>query len=386
MKEKSKNSKSNILVIIRWPIGGIRSFINYTYNNFVNKDRYDFKILCPNYSETKALFRDLKNLNVSYIPLGSDFNSIKLLKALLQIIRSQNIDLIHSHGLTAGIHAAAIARMFRIPHILTLHELLYKYQFQNGLKAAIKLKILSFLISMLDVIHLVSKDAKGNILEYFPCLKNGRTKLAPILNGIDIHRYMNPRRRDLRAELNLSKEAFLIGFLGRFMPVKGFRYLIDALEYILMSSSTLNKKPVLLTFGWGAFIREEMQIAKRKGIGDSVISLPFVNNVADTIKALDIVVMPSLSEACGILAMEAMVSGIPVIGTSCIGLREVLKDTPNVMVPPGDSLALAEAIIKEIRHPSRSTAKSFREEAASRFDVRKVSIQLENLMLELINS
>jgi len=386
MKVKSDSTKYCILVVIRWPIGGIRSFINYTYNHFKNKERYCFKVICPHYSETKALFQDLKHLNVSYIPLGPNFNSIKLLKALLQTICSQNIDLIHSHGLTAGIHSSTIARMFQIPHILTIHEPIYKHQFQDSPKAEIKLKILSFLLSQVDVIHLVSKDAKANILQYFPRLEHGRSKLKPILNGVEINRYLNASRRDLRAELNLSKDTFLIGFLGRFMPIKGFRYLIDAFEHILKNGHNLNKKPILLTFGWGGLIRENMQIVRQKGIDKSVISLSFVPNVADALRGLDAVVMPSLSEACGILAMEAMIAGVPVIGTNCIGLREVLVDTPSVMVPPRDSVALAKALIKEIRHPSRLKAESFREEAALRFDVRKQSVKFEKLMLELIKS
>jgi glycosyltransferase involved in cell wall biosynthesis len=387
MKKRDGNNKYNILVVIRWPIGGIRSFINYTYNNFPNTDRFHFRIICPNYGETKALLEDLKHLNVSYIPLGPNFSSVKLLKALVRTICSENIDLIHSHGLTAGIHTSAIARIFQIPHILTLHELLCNDQSGSTLKLGIKLKILSFLISMLDVIHLVSNDAKDNILECSPCLKNGRTKLAPILNGVDISRYVTARRRDLRAELNLSENTFLIGFLGRYMPVKGFRYLIDAFEYVLVKGNSLKKRPVLLTFGWqDGFIREDMKIVKQKGIDKSVISLPFVPDVADTLRGLDLVIMPSLSEACGVLAMEAMVSGVPIIGTNCIGLREVLHDTPNVMVPPGDSLALAKALLKEIEHPSRLSAELFREEAASRFNVRKQSLKLEELMLKLINS
>jgi len=384
MKLKKDKKKYHILLLIRWPIGGIRAFINYNYNNF-DEDRYNIYIICPNYPETNALLKDLRKFNISYLPLGPNFNGINFLKSLIRTIFSQKIDIIHSHGLTAGVYSAVVSRIFRIPNILTLHETLYKDQF-NGMLGSIKLKILSFLLARLDVIHLVSKDAETNFLQYFPHLKHGRTKLIPILNGIEISRYQGMRKRDLRAELNLSEDSFLIGFLGRFMPVKGIKYLIEALEYILKNFSHLRKKPILLTFGWGGFIREEMKIVKEKGIDKSVISLPFVKNTAETLRGLDVVVMPSLSEACGLLAMEAMVVGVPVIGSNCIGLREVLSHTPSVMVPPEDSLALAKALIKEIRYPSKPKAKAFRKEAEPRFNVKKQSAKLEKVMLEMINS
>jgi len=101
---------------------------------------------------------------------------------------------------------------------------------------------------------------------------------------------------------------------------------------------------------------------------------------------LDVVVMPSLSEACPLLAMEAMVVGVPVIGSNCIGLREVLSHTPSVMVPPEDSLALAKALIKEIRYPSKPKAKAFSKEAESIFNVKRQSAKLEKVMLEMLNS
>jgi glycosyltransferase involved in cell wall biosynthesis len=384
--KRTNKKKIRILVVIRWPVGGIRSFIKYTYNNFANRHHYHFIILCPNYYETRALLEDLKNLNVSYIPIGTDFNSFRLLKEIVIAGFSQDISLIHSHGMTAGVHASIIARLFGIPHMLTVHETLYEDQFKGALKTEIKLKLLSFLLSMTDVIHLVSKDAEDNILKYLPNLMNGRTKLAPILNGIDTSKYLNSDRRDLRNELSLSEEIFLLGFLGRFMPVKGFRYLIDAFECVLKRTNEISKKPILLTFGSGAFIRKEMERAKRKGLENYIISLPFIQDASTTLKGLDVLVMPSLAEACGILAMEGMVSGIPVIGTNCLGLREVLKDTPNVMVPPGDSSALAEALIQEMNHPSRHKAENFKEEAALRFDVRKQAVKLEARMAELIKN
>jgi glycosyltransferase involved in cell wall biosynthesis len=146
----------------------------------------------------------------------------------------------------------------------------------------------------------------------------------------------------------------------------------------------LPRRPVLLTFGEDGFIREEREAVRERGLAEFVRFMPFVPNIAPTLKGIDVVVMPSLSEACGLLAMEAMVAGVPLIGTNSIGLREVLKDTPARVVPMRDGVALAEALIHEMKHPTRDTAQVFVAEAANRFDAERRAVELEKLMLSLL--
>ena len=82
--------------------------------------------------------------------------------------------------------------------------------------------------------------------------------MIAIPNGIEVEPFLHAEERDLRGELGLPPETFLIGFLGRFMSQKGFRYLVDALEQV--KEHNLLKEPLLsLTFGQpdDGFIREE---------------------------------------------------------------------------------------------------------------------------------
>ena len=89
----------------------------------------------------------------------------------------------------------------------------------------------------------------------------------------------------------------------------------------------------MLCFGWGGFIREEQVEIKRRGLENNFHFLPFQENPARAIRGVDVVVMPSLWEACPLLPMEVLVAGVPVIGTDCVGMREVLLDTPARVVP-----------------------------------------------------
>ncbi|MEO1859113.1 MAG: glycosyltransferase family 4 protein [Verrucomicrobiales bacterium] len=377
------DKKYRILLVIRWPVGGIRTFIRYVFRNF-ECSRYQFTILAPEGPELSVLLEDLEDLDVVSVSFKNDSSRLNLMALLIKTILFGNFDLIHSHGFMSGIFSALPACLSRTRHIMTSHDVLLSKQFL-GLKGFLKKTLLSLFLPMIDIIHSVSQDAYDNLLEYVPRLKKRLSHCILIPNGIEVERFKGSERDTFRKQLNLPEETFLIGFLGRFMSQKGFIYLIEALG-LLLKKENLPKTPVILAFGFGGFIREDKCYIEEKGLERHFHFLPFMSNISSALRGLDVIAMPSLWEACPLLPMEAMVAGVPLIGTDCFGLREVLKDTPNKMVPAGDGVALATAICQEIISPSKLKATMFRDEASRRFDVRHQAKKLEAVMLGLIRS
>ena len=123
---------------------------------------------------------------------------------------------------------------------------------------------------------------------------------------------------------------------------------------------------------------------KKRGLAGSFLFLPFVPDVASTLKGLDIVAMPSLWEACGLLAMEAMVAGVPLVGADCVGLREVLRNTPAYLVPAKNGLVLSQVLLMEMKNPTTVKARAFATEAAARFQVKDRAAEIEKLMLRFL--
>lgn len=373
-------AKYKILIIVRWPVGGIRTFMRYVYRYF-NPEKYQFSLIAPNLPELNILLEELKMLNIEYISMPENLSMRNFFIAVSKEILQQEFDLIHSHGFTSGICTAPVARVKRIPHLMTSHDVFNDSQFL-GFSGQIKKNILSIFFLMIDKIHSVSQDAQENFITHIGIMKKFPNKLTVIPNGIETARFLNNEKRDFRKELNLSADTFLIGFLGRFMAQKGFKYLVESLE-IMIRRQNLPKKPLILTFGEGGFIREEKQIINDKGLKDYIIFMPFEPNIAPVLKGLDVVAIPSLWEACPLQPMEAMISGVPVIGTDCIGLREVLKDTPAVITPAKDSLAFAEALLNEMENSSLSMTQVFVEKAVDRFDVIKSAELIKDLIMGL---
>ncbi len=234
-----------------------------------------------------------------------------------------------------------------------------------------------------DVIQTVSRDARENLLQFIPALRGPRRVVVTIRNGIRPELFEAPQRRDLRGELGIDAGTFLIGFFGRFMSPKGFRYLIDAMA-ILTQELHPPRRPLVLAFGVGGFVREEQAAIAARGLTESFRFMPFVADMASNLRGVDVVAIPSLWEACPLLPMEAMAVGVPVIGSNCVGLREVLEDSPAVVIPAADARALADAILAQMRDPQprEAAAAAFAAEARTRFDCRTTRRLLEGLLWE----
>jgi glycosyltransferase involved in cell wall biosynthesis len=373
-----------VLLVVRHPVGGIRTFFDYVYRNF-DSGRFRFALLAPELPETRILLQDLKSLGIEYLPSDPQVSAAALTRRVVAVLRTEHFDLLHSHGFTSTVCATPGALLRGVPHVASCHDVFTQKQFE-GIRGWAGKAVLTAALLTTRRVHCVTHSARDNLLQYLRGLRPRASLLSVIPNGIDTSRFRCAERRDLRAELGLREDSFLIGFFGRFMSQKGFRYLIDALE-LLRSDHRLPKRPFVISFGVAdGYYREEQARVARKGLSESVYFLPFVPNIAASLKGLDVVAMPSLWEACGLLAMEALVAGVPLVGTDCVGLSEVLADTPAAVVPPADGAALYEAIKREMISPTVATARAFAASAAARYEVRDRALALEQLLLGVLHS
>nr|MDJ0520927.1 glycosyltransferase family 4 protein [Planctomycetota bacterium] len=182
----------------------------------------------------------------------------------------------------------------------------------------------------------------------------------------------------LRTRLGIAAEPFLLGFLGRFMEQKGFLPLLESLQ------RTRAVRPFhLVAVGSGDYEREYRREVADRGLGDVVSFLPFVPDVMPFLRELDAVVMPSLWEAAGLLAMEALVVGTPLLTSDCPGLREVVRDTPALQAPAGDVGAWSAALERLIAEPPIEATRAFTAEARERYDADRTAERTVALLDEV---
>lgn len=369
------SSEKKVLLVVRYPVGGIRTYLKYVYKKEFFGG-YRFTIVLPNHHSSNMFLHSGTGMEVEHVVCNA--NTFSIIRTVFTHLKSGKYSLVHSHGFTSGICSVLSARFFGIPHIMTAHDVLLDKQF-TGIIGALKRMILPYFFNLIDVIHTVSHDVNVNINKMLPSVNH--EQLKTIQNGIDVNQYIHSNKRDFRTELGLDENIYLILFLGRFMSQKGFKYLIEAID-LVVKSRELTRDLRVLAIGSDGFIREDKEIIRNKELDRYFIFLPPVDNAAPSIKGVDVVTMPSLWEASGLIAMETLISGIPLIASECIGLREVINNTPTFVIKPANSKSLATAIMNCISDSKIIEFRNYVSTAIVRFDARRTS----NELYELYNS
>ncbi|HKL90612.1 MAG TPA: glycosyltransferase family 4 protein [Allomuricauda sp.] len=369
----------NILLVARWPVGGIRTYLNYIYSKPCFEEVM-LTLVAPDMKLSSYLQETgLKN-RIAYFPVSN--THVSMVKGVRKALKGNFFDLIHSHGFTAGILTELAMLGKSTKHLMTGHDIFLDKQFQ-GFKGSVKKQGLKIIFDRIDYINTVSDDARNNLLEYFPLLDS--TKIFTIQNGVDTNNYAKTEAVNLRSQLGIPQSKPLIGFFGRFMAQKGFRYLAEAIE-ILSKKMSPSSMPLVLTFGWGGFIREDYQYLANRGISEHFVQLPHTNEMPAMLKSVDFVVIPSLWEACALLPMEVLAAGTPLIATDCIGMGQIIRNTPAKIIPPASSVELADAIYQYLSNNPTVEFKSFAPKARGMFSSGKTAKALFNKYTDLITT
>ena len=367
------HDKVNILLIIRWPVGGIQTYCKYVYS-LPLFDHCCFTVVTTTEADEEYFKNAFGAKLGALIRLEEkDFSAAAILRIARRTPRPQ---LIHAHGFSSGILGAPAKLWLGIPMILTSHDILQDSQFA-GLGGTMKRLALGAALGISTRVNVVGHDAAENLRTYFPRACSEK-KLSIILNGIDVERFSESRRRDLRGELSLAQGTLLMGFFGRFMTQKGFKYILDMLD---KQRDSLACPVHVVCFGWGGFIREDQAEIARRGLTRYFSFMPATNDMPSVLRGCDVVLMPSLWEAMPLLAMEALAAGVPLIATSCIGLKEACAGSPAIICKPADSQSLLEAVNTFVRERvvREAQAEQYRSEAIRRFDRKRTAQSLRDL-------
>jgi glycosyltransferase involved in cell wall biosynthesis len=365
---------ATILTVARWPVGGIRTYLRDLFGSPALQD-LKFVLIAPNVDRLDLYVSEGHFASAEWIP--SDSSVEALTRMTIAVSRARRPAFVHTHGFISGGIGAVSCTLARMPHLLTVHDLLLEAQFRGWRGRLRQLLVGASLVSP-DWIHCVTHDSRENLISTYPWLPSLARKTAVIPHGVDVPKITAAAPQDLATPLQLAAETVLFGFLGRFMAQKGFRVIIDAVK-LLQAAGVTPRQLRILAVGSGGFIREDRAHVNALGLDDFFAFWPYQADIVPILKGMHCLLMPSLWEASGLLAMEAMVAGVPVIGSDCLGLRETLAESPAVRVPPNDATALRDAMAAFMAHPDRTAARAFEAEAARRFSSERAFAQLREL-------
>jgi glycosyltransferase involved in cell wall biosynthesis len=376
--------RADVLVVVRWPVGGIRTHILYNYPSLAQLG-YRFTFITPADDTFETFASSVASLGrVACVGVPVNKKRCGLWREVRRQLRTGRFNLLHSHGITAAVHTSLANVGLNYPHVATLHDVFRPCHFA-GIGGGVKRRVLSWLLRQAHRLVAVSEDVRQNLFEYLPSLRSRDASIKTILNGVkDLNREPEPASGDgdLRARLGVGRAVRVFGFLGRFMEQKGFLPLVHALRQAADSDPATPFH--LVAVGSGDYRNEYATEVRRLDLCGHVTMIDFIPDVRPVLTQLDLLVIPSLWEASSLLAMEAMAVGIPILGTDCIGLREVLRGTPSRMVAAGDVGALAHTLREALETPWTEDARAFAPVARQRFDnapsARKLAAEFDELV------
>jgi glycosyltransferase involved in cell wall biosynthesis len=295
---------------------------------------------------TEELFR-FTATGADFRPVGISAGLAPLAdsRAVVQLRRAaEGADLLHAHGLRAGLVAAAARRLSgdrTRPLVLTLHNAL---QESSGAKQRLLRAVEGTTIRAADLVLAVSGDLAANARRLGARDVRVVPALAPPLPPAE-------RSRDeVREELGLDAGRPLVVAVGRLHPQKGYDVLLDAVAR-WEADGRLRPAPLVAIAGDGPL--EDDLAARIRAQRLPVLLLGRRSDVADLLGAADLCVLPSRWEGSPFTGQEALRAGTPLIATRAGGMPELFGDAAS-FVPVGDAAALADAVVQVLTDPARA--------------------------------
>lgn len=275
--------------------------------------------------------RDEAGVRAYPVPTDLDFAN-PALKALGVDLRmaqdAADADLVHSHTWYAN-GAGHLAKLLHdIPHVVTAHSLeplrpWKAEQLGGGYRISREIESTAFLAA--DAVIAVSNGMREDILRCYPAVAPERVHV--VHNGIDTHTWQRAEDADVARRFGIDPERRSVIFVGRLTRQKGLPFLLAAAHQLpsdvqLILCAGAPDTPEIL-----AEVQHGVQVLQNERDGvvwiDTLLGQP---DLAALLSTATVFVCPSIYEPLGIVNLEAMACGIPVVATATGGIPEVVKD------------------------------------------------------------
>ena len=258
--------------------------------------------------------------------------------SVISFCRKNQIDIIHAHGTRGNLIGRLAAALSSIPCISTVHSL-PEYDSPSPLKGKLALYLdnltLPYSSGIISVSDSIQNTVSGRLGE-----RVNSIPLKTIYNGSPELDFSNrDELRDIfRKKLDIADSSIVIGSIGRLHPVKGHTYLIQALTLLAQDISDLH----FLLIGDGPSYEDLRNQLKKSGLAYTLTG--YVPSAWRCLPAMDVFVLPSLSEGMGIALLEAAQAEIPIVASATGGIPDVWEDkTDALLVIPGQAEEITKA-------------------------------------------
>jgi N-acetyl-alpha-D-glucosaminyl L-malate synthase BshA len=306
--------------------------------------------------------------------------SLSLAVEIHSVARQHDLDLLHAHYAIPHATAAWTAReMLRaeggdLPIVTTLHGTDITLVGQDPSFYSIT----KFSVEQSDGLTAVSQFLRDETYRAFGC---ARCDIRVIPNFVDPVVY-DRSRYDCRSSVLAPGGEKILMHISNFRKVKRVG---DVVRVFARVREECDARLVLI--GDGPERPAAIETAEELGVSDHVVFLGKLESVAELLARADLLLLPSEQESFGLVALEAMASGTPVIGTAGSGLTEVVEDgRTGWLYPVGDVDAMAQSAVELLKNDAAwaEFSSASRERAATHFGVDLIVPMYEDFYREVI--
>jgi len=269
--------------------------------------------------------------------IGVLINFIPNLIRIGQIIDREKPDLIHDMTHDGFMYLSIWAKLKKVPLIWQPHIPWEKVRKQGRVLQKI------FASVKLDFIIFVNQFARNSYGSF------SRPPWKIIHNSIDLKAYRRKKTDRLRKKHDFPRNASLVGLVARIVPGKGHDVFIETAGLLSQNENNIRFLIIGDPHIDVSFTRELQKIIRKRGLEETVRFTGFLSPPEEFLPCLDVLVMPSRSELQGLVLLEAMACGVPIVASDLEATRElIVHGVTGLLVPPGAGKLFARSILKMI--------------------------------------
>lgn len=336
--------------------GGLGKHV-YALSNALAADDIETHVVTmgdPSSSESNATHNLYVYRTVAFNPQPRDLitnvlqTNLEMVERSIQVMDSVgDFDIIHAHDWLVAFAAKTLKHAYKVPLVATIHAT--EYGRNCGLHNELQ-KYISDVEWMLTFeawkAICCSRYMKGELQHIF---QTPEDKLRIIPNGVEPLEFKSSVDVEKFKRNYAAWNERVVFFVGRHVREKGVGTLIEAIPRVLSAYPEVK----FIIAGRGPESETYKRRAAELGVSDRIYFTGFIDDATRNgiYRIADLAVFPSLYEPFGIVALEGMAAGTPVIVSDVCGLGEVVTPEIGIKVPPGDPVMLAQKIIQSLRDP-----------------------------------
>lgn len=293
---------------------------------------------------------------------------------LFSILKTKKIDLLHINSPFLFKYAALLSIVVSVPAVGHMRDI--------STLSGVERKFFNRLDYIIAISDSVAKALKESQV---------KPPVSVIYNGVNLDTFhpSQKRRKEFRRRYNISDDEIIIGICSRIAPEKGHATFVKAASLVAPEK----RKIRFIIAGDSVFNRNQdfkcklKLLARDLGVDSRIVWTGFVEKTEELYPALDILVVASKAEPFGRVAIEAGACGIPVIGTTCGGIPEIVQhDRTGILIPAENPVLLAHAIaeLAENRENRMKLGRQAVNSVAANFSLTNHVAAVEKLYFQLL--